>query len=162
MFLAVVLNPSDFDYLLTKGNNNVPVDRSSLLLKFDPLLGLPVPVFSQVGASGAAAAQQQHLLQLPLNNNPCLSPTLEEDEHNLTNRSFVIDNSSKNNTFEGGICIENGVKQVDCSEAAAATAAESAKLLKERTQEVNKLFKQPLPRQLSGQQQAGNKVSFVN
>ncbi|XP_002137860.4 transforming acidic coiled-coil-containing protein 3 isoform X2 [Drosophila pseudoobscura] len=40
----LILNSSDFDYLYTKGNNNAPVDRSSLLLKFDPLLGAAVPV----------------------------------------------------------------------------------------------------------------------
>ena len=55
--LAVILNPSDFDYLLTKGSSNVNVDRSSLLLRFDPLLGVPVPV-------NQSEQQQQKLQQV--------------------------------------------------------------------------------------------------
>ncbi|XP_065365180.1 serine-rich adhesin for platelets isoform X2 [Calliphora vicina] len=118
----VIFNPSDFEYLLTKGNNNTPVDRSSLLLKFDPLLGLPVPVNQGL--------QQLQQLQIPTNTiNPCLSPTLEEDEHNDSNRSFVIDTKSTSGlsslvTGGGAAAVGGGI-----------TGA-SAKLLKERSQEV--------------------------
>ena len=43
----MILNTADFDYLLTKGNNTIKVDRSSLLLRFDPLLGTPVVINQQ-------------------------------------------------------------------------------------------------------------------
>ncbi|KAM7362394.1 transforming acidic coiled-coil protein isoform 2-T2 [Cochliomyia hominivorax] len=103
----------DFDYLLNKGSNNTPVDRSSLLLKFDPLLGVPVPV-------NQGQQQQLQQLQIPTTNtiNPCLSPTIEEDEHNDSNRSFVIETGKpKANNTSSGLDV-------------------SAKLLKERSQEV--------------------------
>ncbi|XP_046868287.1 transforming acidic coiled-coil-containing protein 3 isoform X2 [Drosophila willistoni] len=91
----LIFNSSDFDYLYTKGNNNAPVDRSSLLLKFDPLLGTPVPVNS---------LQQQELALSNLlggnnnnnnNNNRALSPTLEEHESSGSNQSFAIETSAK-------------------------------------------------------------------
>lgn len=42
---GLILNPSDFDFLLSKGCNSAPVDdRNSVLLRFDPLAGHPVPV----------------------------------------------------------------------------------------------------------------------
>ncbi|XP_075145201.1 transforming acidic coiled-coil protein isoform X2 [Haematobia irritans] len=129
----LILNPSDFDYLLTKGNNNTPVDRSSLLLKFDPLLGVPVPV-----NQGQQGQQQQQLhLQIPtnLNNNPCLSPTIEEDEHNeSTNRSFVVDNARTTSSYLVG--------GRETSTAAGSAISSSAKLLKERSQEVKQQFSQ--------------------
>lgn len=136
VILTVIFNPSDFDYLLTKGNNNTPVDRSSLLLKFDPLLGVPVPVNQgqQLTTTQQHQQQQQLHLQIPtnLNNNPCLSPTIEEDELNeSTNRSFVVDNiSSRPSSLVGG-------------RAAGPVLSSSAKLLKERSQEVKQQFQQP-------------------
>lgn len=129
------MNPCDFDYLLTKGNNNTPVDRSSLLLKFDPLLGVPVPVNQ--------GQQQLQQLQIPTNTiNPCLSPTLEEDEHNASNRSFVLDTKLTSGLLSS-------------------KAGASAKLLKERSQEVKQQLQleqqiQPNKRQLT---QEANKVS---
>lgn len=134
VILTVIFNPSDFDYLLTKGNNNTPVDRSSLLLKFDPLLGVPVPVNQGQQLTTTQQHQQQQLhLQIPtnLNNNPCLSPTIEEDELNeSTNRSFVVDNISRQSSLGGG-------------RAAGPVLSSSAKLLKERSQEVKQQFQQP-------------------
>ncbi|XP_037817529.1 serine-rich adhesin for platelets-like isoform X2 [Lucilia sericata] len=118
----LILNPSDFDYLLTKGNNTTPVDRSSLLLKFDPLLGVPVPVNQ--------GQQQLQQLQIPTNTiNPCLSPTLEEDEHNDSNRSFVIDTKATGG-LGGSLATGGGIA------AAGIITGTSAKLLKERSQEV--------------------------
>ncbi|XP_073822164.1 transforming acidic coiled-coil protein isoform X4 [Musca autumnalis] len=140
----LILNPSDFDYLLTKGNNNTPVDRSSLLLKFDPLLGCPIPV------NQGQQAQQQLNLQIPtnLNNNPCLSPTIEEDELNeSTNRSFVVDNTRKSLGGSGGVSGFGGGRS---SVTGPPALSSSAKLLKERSQEV----KQQLQQQ---QQQQHNK-----
>ncbi|KAH8407788.1 hypothetical protein KR222_007815 [Zaprionus bogoriensis] len=98
---TVVLNSSDFDYLYTKGISNAPIDRSSLLLKFDPLLGTPVPVNLQ-----SQQEQEQKLLNVlssinsnnnSNNNNPgrALSPTLEEHETSGSNQSFVIEPSAK-------------------------------------------------------------------
>ncbi|XP_073822224.1 transforming acidic coiled-coil protein isoform X10 [Musca autumnalis] len=142
--IEVILNPSDFDYLLTKGNNNTPVDRSSLLLKFDPLLGCPIPV------NQGQQAQQQLNLQIPtnLNNNPCLSPTIEEDELNeSTNRSFVVDNTRKSLGGSGGVSGFGGGRS---SVTGPPALSSSAKLLKERSQEV----KQQLQQQ---QQQQHNK-----
>lgn len=119
------MNPSDFDYLLTKGNNNTHVDRSSLLLKFDPLLGVPVPA-NQEKQEQQPLLQQQLQLQIPTNSiNPCLSPTLEEDEHNHSNRSFVIDKQATNGNVEAAVD-----RVDDCLTGA------SAKLLKERSQAV--------------------------
>lgn len=95
----VILNSSDFDYLYTKGSNNAPVDRSSLLLKFDPLLGAPVPVnqFPQ---------QEQALLNILSSNNNniarALSPTLEEHETSGSNHSFAIESSAKGATGAQG------------------------------------------------------------
>uniref|UniRef100_T1PLG7 Transforming acidic coiled-coil-containing protein (TACC) n=1 Tax=Musca domestica TaxID=7370 RepID=T1PLG7_MUSDO len=126
----LILNPSDFDYLLTKGNNNTPVDRSSLLLKFDPLLGCPVP--ANQGQQTQQQQQQLHL-QIPtnLNNNPCLSPTIEEDELNeSTNRSFVVDNARTSLGSSGGV---GGFGR---SSVTGPALSSSAKLLKERSQEV--------------------------
>lgn len=137
---TVILNPSDFDYLLTKGNNTTPVDRSSLLLKFDPLLGLPVPA-----NQGQQPLQQ---LQIPTNTiNPCLSPTIEEDEHNDSNRSFVIDHN--NQPANKPRVSSGGLNSLGLT--ATGVTGASAKLLKERSQEV----KQQL--QLEQQIQQNNK-----
>ncbi|XP_032312203.1 uncharacterized protein LOC6498890 isoform X2 [Drosophila ananassae] len=89
----LILNSSDFDYLYTKGSNNAPIDRSSLLLKFDPLLGAPVPVNHP--------QQQEQTLQNILGSNPNqaqnrpLSPTLEEHETSGGNQSFGVLASAK-------------------------------------------------------------------
>ncbi|XP_062122082.1 putative mediator of RNA polymerase II transcription subunit 26 isoform X3 [Drosophila sulfurigaster albostrigata] len=83
---------NNFDYLYTKGSNNAPIDRSSLLLKFDPLLGAPVPV------NQSQHQQEQTLLNILSNNNNlarALSPTLEEHETSGSNQSFVIEPSAK-------------------------------------------------------------------
>ncbi|XP_017081694.2 uncharacterized protein LOC108114978 isoform X2 [Drosophila eugracilis] len=85
----LILNSLDFDYLYTKGSNNAPIDRSSLLLKFDPLLGAPVPV-------NHPSQQEQALLNiLGSNQNRILSPTLEEHETSGGNQSFGIVPSAK-------------------------------------------------------------------
>ncbi|XP_030240436.1 transforming acidic coiled-coil-containing protein 3 isoform X2 [Drosophila navojoa] len=87
----IILNSSDFDYLYTKGSSNAPVDRSSLLLKFDPLLGAPVPV-------NQLPQQEQALLNILSNNNNiarALSPTLEEHETSGSNHSFASESSAK-------------------------------------------------------------------
>ncbi|XP_017847033.1 uncharacterized protein LOC108603072 isoform X2 [Drosophila busckii] len=95
----IILNSSDFDYLYTKGSNDAPVDRSSLLLKFDPLLGAPVPV----NLSQHHQQQQElALLNILSNNNNltrALSPTVEE--HESSNQSFVIETSAKPATASG-------------------------------------------------------------
>jgi len=100
---TVILNSSDFDYLYTKGSNNEPIDRSSLLLRFDPLLGTPVPV------NQAQHHQQQELTLLNIlsnnnNNNQAraLSPTLEEHETSGSNQSFVLEPSAKAAPTAGG------------------------------------------------------------
>ncbi|XP_037730767.1 uncharacterized protein LOC119561016 isoform X3 [Drosophila subpulchrella] len=70
-------------------SNNAPIDRSSLLLKFDPLLGAPVPV-------NHLNQQEQALLNiLGANQNRILSPTLEEHETSGGNQSFGIESSAK-------------------------------------------------------------------
>ncbi|XP_023179017.2 putative mediator of RNA polymerase II transcription subunit 26 isoform X3 [Drosophila hydei] len=73
-------------------SNNAPVDRSSLLLKFDPLLGAPVPV-------NQLPQQEQSLLNILSNNNNniirALSPTLEEHETSGSNHSFASESSAK-------------------------------------------------------------------
>jgi len=75
--------------LYTKGSNNAPIDRSSLLLKFDPLLGAPVPV-------NHLNQQEQALLNiLGANQNRILSPTLEEHETSGGNQSFGTVSSAK-------------------------------------------------------------------
>ncbi|KAH8418510.1 hypothetical protein KR009_010844 [Drosophila setifemur] len=87
----LILNSSDFDYLYTKGSNNAPIDRSSLLLKFDPLLGAPVPV-------NHPHQQEQALLNIlgsNQNQNRALSPTLEEHETSGANQLFGIVASAK-------------------------------------------------------------------
>ncbi|XP_017142957.1 transforming acidic coiled-coil-containing protein 2 isoform X2 [Drosophila miranda] len=89
-YTKFILNSSDFDYLYTKGSNNAPVDRSSLLLKFDPLLGAPVPV-------NHPQQQEQALLNVLGNHNlnRALSPTWEEHETSGSSHSFVIESSAK-------------------------------------------------------------------
>ncbi|XP_034131407.1 transforming acidic coiled-coil-containing protein 3 isoform X3 [Drosophila guanche] len=74
----------------TNCSNNAPVDRSSLLLKFDPLLGAPVPV-------NHPQHQEQALLNILGNHNQnrALSPTWEEHETSGSNQSFVIESSAK-------------------------------------------------------------------
>ncbi|XP_017873421.1 PREDICTED: transforming acidic coiled-coil-containing protein 2 isoform X3 [Drosophila arizonae] len=75
-------------------SNNAPVDRSSLLLKFDPLLGAPVPV-------NQLPQQEQALLNKLSNNNNlarALSPTLEEHETSGSNHSFASESSAKGAT----------------------------------------------------------------
>ncbi|XP_065722717.2 uncharacterized protein tacc isoform X3 [Drosophila suzukii] len=70
-------------------SNNAPIDRSSLLLKFDPLLGAPVPV-------NHLNQQEQALLNiLGANQNRILSPTLEEHETSGGNQSFGTVSSAK-------------------------------------------------------------------
>ncbi|EDV47814.2 uncharacterized protein LOC6551753 isoform X1 [Drosophila erecta] len=87
----LILNSSDFDYLYTKGSNNAPIDRSSLLLKFDPLLGVPVAVNHP--------NQQEQALQNILGSNQyqnrLLSPTLEEHETSDGNQSAGLISSAK-------------------------------------------------------------------
>ncbi|XP_041450849.1 titin [Drosophila obscura] len=74
----------------TNCSSNAPVDRSSLLLKFDPLLGAPVPV-------NHPQQQEQDLLNILGNHNKnrALSPTWEEHESSGSNQSFVIESSAK-------------------------------------------------------------------
>ncbi|XP_064554118.1 uncharacterized protein tacc isoform X3 [Drosophila montana] len=93
----IILNSSDFDYLYTKGSNNAPIDRSSLLLKFDPLLGAPVPVNQ---SQQHQQQQEQALLNiLSTNNNNnltrALSPTLEEHETSGSNQSLTFEPCAK-------------------------------------------------------------------
>ncbi|XP_017046043.1 uncharacterized protein LOC108091379 isoform X2 [Drosophila ficusphila] len=87
----LILNSSDFDYLYTKGSNNAPIDRSSLLLKFDPLLRAPVPVNHPSQQEQAAL----NILGANPNQNRLLSPTLEEHETSGGNQSFGIAASAK-------------------------------------------------------------------
>lgn len=42
-FISVQFSDKDFEYLGSLGAREAVVDRGSLLLKFDPLLGVPVP-----------------------------------------------------------------------------------------------------------------------
>lgn len=125
-YLAVVLNSADFDYLLSKGNNNAPINRSSLLLKFDPLLGVAVPVNQpsthEGGGSIQSAKEQQQQQQLPLphplqplhipstlgvknlkSNVPQLSPTLEENDHDdMRNQLLEIKDSEQQTSYTDG------------------------------------------------------------
>lgn len=87
----LILNSSDFDYLYTKGSNSVPIDRSSLLLKFDPLLGAPVPVNHPNQQEQAL----QNILGSNQHQNRLLSPTLEEHETSDGNQSFGVISSAK-------------------------------------------------------------------
>ncbi|XP_039948262.1 transforming acidic coiled-coil-containing protein 2 isoform X4 [Bactrocera tryoni] len=103
----LILNPSDFDYLLTKGNNSAPIDRSSILLKFDPLLGVPVPA-NQVQQQKTTKQTPQILQNILGDNATNLSPTLEEDEHSSSastssisnNQSFVVETDNKRKSDE--------------------------------------------------------------
>ncbi|XP_032576195.1 uncharacterized protein LOC6613860 isoform X2 [Drosophila sechellia] len=87
----LILNSSDFDYLYTKGSNSAPIDRSSLLLKFDPLLGAPVPVNHPNQQEKAL----QNILGSNQHQNRLLSPTLEEHETSDGNQSFGLISSAK-------------------------------------------------------------------
>lgn len=97
--------------MFTKGHNNAPIDRSSLLLKFDPLLGAPVPVNQQ---------QEHKLLNVLSNSNNnnnnnnnlprALSPTLEEHETSGSNQSFVLESSAKGRTPAEGGLVDNDFK----------------------------------------------------
>ncbi|KAH8307756.1 hypothetical protein KR044_012676 [Drosophila immigrans] len=103
----IIFNSSDFDYLYTKGSNNAPIDRSSLLLKFDPLLGAPVPVYQ------SQHQQELTLLNILSNNNNlprALSPTLEEHETSGSNQSFVIEPSAKTYTKAEGAGIQKDLQ----------------------------------------------------
>ncbi|XP_043657052.1 uncharacterized protein LOC122622565 isoform X2 [Drosophila teissieri] len=77
-------------------SNNAPIDRSSLLLKFDPLLGAPVPVNHP--------NQQEQALQNILGSNQyqnrVLSPTLEEHEASDGNQSFGLISSCKDTSVK--------------------------------------------------------------
>ncbi|XP_039495533.1 uncharacterized protein LOC120454369 isoform X2 [Drosophila santomea] len=77
-------------------SNNAPIDRSSLLLKFDPLLGAPVPVNHP--------NQQEQALQNILGSNQyqnrVLSPTLEEHETSDGNHSFGLISSCKDTSVK--------------------------------------------------------------
>ncbi|XP_034485319.1 putative mediator of RNA polymerase II transcription subunit 26 isoform X2 [Drosophila innubila] len=93
----IILNSSDFDYLYTKGSNNEPIDRSSLLLRFDPLLGTPVPVNQSQQQQQQQELTLLNILSINNNNNQtrALSPTLEEHETSGSNQSFVLEPSAK-------------------------------------------------------------------
>lgn len=115
-FLAVFLNPSDFDFLLTKGNNNEHVDRSSLLLKFDPLLGHSVPV----PCSGNLITEAVNKLNAI--NNSRLSPPQEEDEQrylesndNAFNQEFrdKIPSNTQSSYKDEATLEDGGAKFVD-------------------------------------------------
>jgi len=69
----------------------VPIDRSSLLLKFDPLLGAPVPVNHPNQQEQAL----QNILGSNQHQNRLLSPTLEEHETSDGNQSFGVISSAK-------------------------------------------------------------------
>ncbi|XP_030562216.1 PDZ and LIM domain protein Zasp isoform X3 [Drosophila novamexicana] len=76
-------------------SNNAPIDRSSLLLKFDPLLGAPVPVNQ---SQQQQQQQEQALLNILSNNNNltrALSPTLEEHETSGSNQSLTFEPCAK-------------------------------------------------------------------
>lgn len=121
IYISVVLNSADFDYLLSKGNSNAPINRSSLLLKFDPLLGVAVPLNQFFVNEGQeqyplkegeqTQPQQQQLLQpLHINSNfgtknlklnvPQLSPTVEESDHDLSQPEI---SSHPNSTIKDNI-----------------------------------------------------------
>ncbi|XP_059610638.1 uncharacterized protein LOC132257658 isoform X2 [Phlebotomus argentipes] len=56
---------SDLDYLLTKGGNcGDPIDRSSLLLRFDPLLNQPVPAANYLKASFTRQQQESPITEV--------------------------------------------------------------------------------------------------
>lgn len=101
------MNPSDFDYLLTKGNTSAPIDRNSILLRFDPLLGVPVPA-NQVQQQKTTKQTTQILQNILGNNLTNLSPTIEEDEHSSSastssisnNQSFAIEADNKRKSDE--------------------------------------------------------------
>lgn len=94
---GLILNQRDFDFLLTKGNNNnnIQVGRSSLLLKFDPLLAKPqvTQEYQQDIITEHQSQQQQlHLQQFNQEFSPLisvtssshgrrLSPAVEEEEY---------------------------------------------------------------------------------
>ncbi|XP_055699978.1 transforming acidic coiled-coil-containing protein 2 isoform X2 [Phlebotomus papatasi] len=66
---------SDLDYLLTRGNHcGEPIDRNSVLLRFDPLLNQPIPATSHLKAS--ISRQQQKA--------PIEEVTEEEEAHSET------------------------------------------------------------------------------
>lgn len=110
---TVILNSSDFDYLYTKGHNNAPIDRSSLLLKFDPLLGAPVPVNHQQFQQQQQEQKLFNVLNGNNNNNNlprALSPTLEEHETSGSNQSFVIEPTAKGGRSQAGAQLGNDFK----------------------------------------------------
>lgn len=58
---AVVLQSSDFDFLLSKGSNADPLpnSRDSLLLRFDPLLGRSILVTQPTAAATAPTIKEE-------------------------------------------------------------------------------------------------------
>ncbi|EDV94832.1 GH17506 [Drosophila grimshawi] len=100
---AVQFDEAEFHDGASNNNssNNAPIDRSSLLLKFDPLLGAPVPVNQQ-----SQQEQTLHNILSNINNNHknsnnknnnnynnltrALSPTLEEHDSSGSNQSGEI------------------------------------------------------------------------
>lgn len=55
------MNPSDFDFLLSKGEQRSQEERyNSILLRFDPLLGIPVPADNYYFSPVANKSIQQH------------------------------------------------------------------------------------------------------
>ncbi|XP_055679508.1 uncharacterized protein LOC129787771 isoform X2 [Lutzomyia longipalpis] len=97
---------SHFDYLLTRGNNcGGPIDRNSLLLRFDPLLNQPVPVQTQLKASIRQQQQQEKLEEV----------TEEEEEGGARCEEFGGDTPNLEDTVapcmseneEIGFCVNN-------------------------------------------------------
>lgn len=101
---GLILNPSDFDFLLSKGSNNVVSDRSSLLLKFDPLVGQPVAVGSQEhkgnNINTSSDLNNTAVISPPFDLR--LSPAIEEEEsqeNEFLHDHFVFEsNLSSNNS----------------------------------------------------------------
>lgn len=83
---------SDFDFLANKRSSDIPADdRDSLLLRFDPLLGVPVPVIS-------APSKLISTIEEETNNSNCVGAGAVVEEQigdcAMTNVDMKIENMS--------------------------------------------------------------------
>lgn len=60
MCFSVKFEDSDFDFLANKCSSNIPTDdRNSILLRFDPFLGIPVPIISGISSKVGATIEEE-------------------------------------------------------------------------------------------------------
>ena len=85
---------TDFDFLQNREDSSKPWDddpRNSILLKFDPLLRKPVPVFSEQLCNRLSGTREEddELIDIAgMNSTTTIETTKHQVEHSSTNNSF--------------------------------------------------------------------------